>query len=280
MSLRINTNIAAMNAHRLLTQTDSTLGVSIERLSSGLRINHAKDDVAGLSIANNLRMESRGLKMAQQNVTQGTALLQMAEGGANQIESIVERLKELATSAASSNVDDAGRQGLNSEAQNLLAEIDRIAKDTKYGTTPLLSGNLAMTFQIGSASDPDVDQISVSTSFGLLASNLGTAGLNSTTFNLLALGSAQDAITNVNGALSSVNVVLGQIGAAQSRFTYASANLAVKIENIDASQSSIRDVDMAAEMTTFTKNQILLQAGTAMLAQANMMPQSILSLLK
>jgi flagellin len=280
MSLRINTNIAAMNAHRLLTQTDSAIGVSIERLSSGLRINHAKDDVAGLSIANNLRMESRGLTVAQQNVTQGTALLQMAEGGANQIESIVERLKELATSAASSNVDDAGRKGLNSEATNLLAEIDRIAKDTKYGTTALISGNLAMTFQIGSGSDAAVDQISVSTSFGLLASNLGAVGLTSVSFDLSGLTSAQTAITNINNALTSVNLVLGQIGAAQSRFTYASANLAVKIENINASQSSIRDVDMAAEMTTFTKNQILLQAGTAMLAQANMSPQSILSLLK
>ena len=136
MALRINTNIAALNAHRLLTQTDNRMGTSIERLSSGLRINKAKDDVAGLSIANNLRMEVRGLQVAQLNVSQGNALLQMAEGGANQIESIIERLKELATSAASSNVDQAGRTGLQSEASKLLAEIDRIANDTRYGDTP------------------------------------------------------------------------------------------------------------------------------------------------
>jgi len=275
MALRINTNIAALNAHRLLTQTDNRMGTSIERLSSGLRINKAKDDVAGLSIANNLRMEVRGLQVAQLNVSQGNALLQMAEGGANQIESIVERLKELATSAASSNVDDAGRKGLQAEAVNLLGEIDRIAQDTKYGTTNLLSGSMSMTFQIGSSNNTNEDQISISTSSGLLSNNLG---LNS--INLLSMSTAFSAIGAINDSLTSVNLVLGQIGAAQSRLDYASANLAVSIENISASQSAIRDVDMAAEMVTFTKNQILLQAGTAMLAQANMMPQNILSLLK
>jgi len=275
MALRINTNLAALNAHRLLTQTDGLMGKSIERLSSGLRINKAKDDVAGLSIANNLRMEVRGLQVAQLNVTQGNALLQMAEGGATQIESIIERLKELATSAASSNVDQTGRDGLQAEATKLLDEIDRIAKDTKYGTTNLLSGNLSMTFQIGSASVDGEDTVSVSTSYGLLSSSVGLS-----TINLASLASAQVAITSINASLVSVNFVLGQIGAAQSRFDYASANLAVSIENISASQSAIRDVDMASEMVTFTKNQILLQAGTAMLAQANMMPQNILSLLK
>ncbi len=275
MALRINTNLAALNAHRLLTQTDNVMGKSIERLSSGLRINKAKDDVAGLSIANNLRMEVRGLQVAQLNVTQGNALLQMAEGGATQIEGIIERLKELATSASSSNVDQTGRDGLQAEASKLLDEIDRIAKDTKYGTTNLLSGNLSMTFQIGSASVDGEDTVSVNTSYGLLSSSVGLS-----TINLGSLVSAQAAITSINASLVSVNFVLGQIGAAQSRFDYASANLAVSIENISASQSAIRDVDMAAEMVTFTKNQILLQAGTAMLAQANMMPQNILSLLK
>jgi flagellin len=274
MSLRINTNIAAMNAHRMLTQTDDNLSKSIERLSSGLRINKAKDDVAGLAVANKLRMESRGLKMAQQNVSQGNAVLQMAEGGANQIESIIERLKELATSAASDNTDSDGRTGLNAEAQKLLNEIDRIATDTKYGTTNLLSGTLSLTFQIGSANVAAEDRISVTTSTGLLSSNLGINAID-----LTGLSSAQNALTSINNALSSVNLVLGEIGAAQSRFDYASANLAVSIQNIDSSQSTIRDADMAAEMVTFTKNQILLQAGTAMLAQANMMPQSVLSLI-
>jgi flagellin len=274
MSLRINTNIAALNAHRMLTKTDDAMSKSIERLSSGYRINKAKDDVAGLAIANKLRLEVRGLRMAQQNVAQGNAVLQMAEGGANQIESIIERLKELATSAASDNTDADGRTGLNSEATKLLEEIDRIANDTKYGTTNLLAGTFSLTFQIGSANTPTEDRISISTSTGLLSSNLGLNAIN-----LGSLASAQAALVSVNSSLSSVNIILGEIGAAQSRFDYASANLAVSIENISASESVIRDADMAYEMVAFTRNQILLQAGTAMLAQANQMPQNVLSLI-
>jgi len=274
MALRINTNIAALNAHRQLADTDARLSVSMERLSSGYRINKAKDDVAGLSIANAFRMEVRGLRMAQQNASQATALLQVAEGGANKIETIIERLKELATSAASSNVDDTGRARLNAEASALLSEIDRIANDTQYGGTALLTGTVNLTFQIGNANDSALDQITVNLSQGLTTANLG---LNSV--DLSSLASAQSAITDINSSLTSVNIALGQIGAAQSRLEFASANLAVTIENIAASESTIRDVDMAFEMVNFTKNQILLQAGTAMLAQANMAPQSILALL-
>ncbi len=274
MALRINTNIAALNAHRQLADTDARLSVSMERLSSGYRINKAKDDVAGLSIANALRMEVRGLRMAQQNASQATALLQVAEGGANKIETIIERLKELATSAASSNVDDTGRARLNAEASALLSEIDRIANDTQYGGTALLTGTVNLTFQIGNANDSALDQITVNLSQGLTTNSLG---LNSV--DLSSLDGAQSAIEAINSSLTSVNIALGEIGAAQSRLEFASANLAVTIENIAATESTIRDVDMAFEMVTFTKNQILLQAGTAMLAQANMAPQSILALL-
>lgn len=274
MALRINTNIAALNAHRQLADTDARLSVSMERLSSGYRINKAKDDVAGLSIANKFRMEVRGLRMAQQNVAQGTAMLQVADGGTNQIEAIVERLKELATTAASDNSDSNARARLNAEASALLSEIDRIASDTKYGTTNLLSGALSFTFQIGSANIATEDRVSVTTSSGLLSSNLGLNGLS-----LANLASAQAAITSIDNSLTSLSVVQGEIGAAQSRLDFASANLAISIENIASSESTIRDVDMAFEMVTFTKNQILMQAGTAMLAQANMAPQSILGLL-
>jgi flagellin len=273
MALRINTNIAALNAHRQLAQTDNRLSSNIERLSSGYRINKAKDDVAGLAIANNLRMEVRGLRVAQQNISQGNAVLQIAEGGANQIESIIERLKELATSAASSNTDDDGRKRLNAEATSLLSEIDRIATDTKYGTTNLLTGSLSMVFQIGSNNKTE-DMITVSTTGGLLSDSLGLSAIG-----LLTLSNAQTALASINNALITVNILLGEVGAAQSRFDYASANLAVSIENISASESTIRDADMAYEMVNFTRNQILLQAGTAMLAQANMMPQNVLSLI-
>ena len=259
-----------------LTETDSKMSVSLERLSSGYRINRAKDDVAGLAIANKFRVEVRGLRMAQQNTSQATAMLQVAEGGTNQIEAIVERLKELATSAASDNTDSAGRARLDGEAQKLLSEIDRIANDTKYGVTPLLgaSGGISFTFQIGSSNDASQDQINVTTSGSLLSTNLGLS-----TISLTTLASAQAALANIDSSVTSVNVVQGEVGAAQSRLEFAAMNLSISIENIAASESTIRDVDMAFEMVNFTRNQILMQAGTSMLAQANMIPQNILALL-
>jgi flagellin len=276
MSLRINTNIAALNAHRNLTETDSKMGVSLERLSSGYRINRAKDDVAGLAIANKFRVEVRGLRMAQQNTAQATAMLQLAEGGANQIQAIVERLKELATSAASDNTDAAGRTNLNGEAQKLLSEIDRIANDTKYGVTPLLgaTSGINFTFQIGSSNTAAQDQINVTTTGNLLTTSLGLS-----TINLSSLVSAQGALDVIDASVASIAVIQGQVGAAQSRLEFAAINLSISIENIAASESTIRDVDMAFEMINFTRNQILMQAGTSMLAQANMIPQNILALL-
>lgn len=276
MSLRINTNIAALNAHRNLTETDSKMSVSLERLSSGYRINRAKDDVAGLAIANKFRVEVRGLRMAQQNTAQATAMLQLAEGGTNQIQAIVERLKELATSAASSNTDDAGRANLNGEAMKLLEEIDRIANDTKYGVTPLLGavGGINFTFQIGSSNNADEDQIIVTTTGNLLTTSLGLSNID-----LTGLVSAQGALNVIDNSVASIAVIQGEVGAAQSRLEFAAMNLSISIENIAASESTIRDVDMAFEMINFTRNQILMQAGTSMLAQANMIPQNILALL-
>jgi flagellin len=274
MALRINTNVAALNAHRQLTETDEKLKVTMERLSSGYRINRSQDDVAGLSIANKFRMEVRALRAAQQNVAQGQSLLQVAEGGTNKIEEIVERLKELAISASSSNVDTDGHSRINAEAQALMAEIDQIAQDTKYSGNSLLSGAINLTFQVGSGNTTAEDRITVTTSSGLLSSNLGLS-----TLSLNSVASAQSALTSLDAALVSVNLVVGEIGAAGSRLEFAAGNLAISIENLDASHSTIRDADMAYEMTNLTKNQILLQAGTSMLAQANLMPQSILALL-
>jgi flagellin len=277
MGLRINTNITAFNAHRNLAMTDSLLTQSIQRLSSGYRINQAKDDVAGLAIANKFRAEVRGLRMAQQNVSQSTSLLQAAEGAANQVESILERLKELATSAASDNTDAQGRTSLDAEAEKLIEEIDRIVNDTKYSGTTLISGEGGtLTFQIGSANTSN-DQISVD----LSGVNFTSAGLNveAADVDLSSKANAQTAITAVDRAVSAAGAGLGSIGAAQSRISFASANLAISIENLAASESTIRDADMAFEMVHLTRNQIMLQAGTAMLAQANMAPQSILSMI-
>jgi flagellin len=274
MALRINTNIAALNAHRQLSDTDARLRVSMERLSSGYRINRSMDDVAGLAIANKFRMEVRALRTAQQNVAQGQALLQVAEGGTTKIENIIERLKELAISAASDNVDSDGRTRLNAEAGALLAEIDQIANDTKYSGVALLNAAINMTFQVGSGATAAEDRINVTTTAGLLSNSLGLSSLS-----LTSVANAQTALTSIDNALVSVNLVTGEIGAAASRIEFSAGNLQIAIENLDASHSAIRDVDMAFEMTTLTKNQILLQAGTAMLAQANMLPQSVLSLL-
>ena len=274
MALRINTNIAALNAHRQLTETDNRLRVSMERLSSGYRINRAMDDVAGLSIANKFRLEVRAMRAAQQNVSQATAVLQVAEGGTQKIESIIERLKELAISAASDNTDSDGRSRLNAEANALIQEIDQIAKDTKYSGTSLICSNLNLTFQVGSGGIAAEDQITVTTTAGLLSNALG---INS--IDLRSSGTATTALGNIDSALTSVNVITGELGAAASRLEFAAGNLAIAVENLDASHSTIREVDMAFEMTNLTKNQILLQAGTAMLAQANMMPQSVLALL-
>jgi len=276
MGLRINNNIAALNAHRQLAATDARLTKSIERLSSGYRINHAKDDVAGMSIANKFRMEVRGLRMAQQNVSQGTSMLQVAEGGAMQIEAIVERLKELATSAASSNTDSDGRSRINAEATALLAEIERIATDTKYNTQKLIDGTGAtFTFQVGSYNTAAQDVITIS----MANVDVDKAALGLSSLALDSVANASTALASIDAALSSVNIAMGTIGAAQSRMEFAGANLAVSIENLAASESTVRDADMAYEMIAFTKNQILLQAGTAMLAQANLAPQVVLQLL-
>ena len=277
MALRINTNVSALNAHRQLATTDANLAQSIARLSSGLRINQAKDDVAGLAIANKFRTEVRGLRMAQQNASQANSMLQLGEGAANQVEGILERMKELATSAASDNIDEAGRVRLDAEAQQLILEITRIAADTKYNGTTVINGEGGtQTFQIGSANTSN-DQIAVD----LSGVNFTTAGLNvenDTDIDLTTKANAQAALDAVDKAVSLAGAGLGSIGAAQSRLSYAAANLSSSIENLAASESAIRDVDMALEMVNFTKNQILLQAGTAMLAQANLAPQQVLAL--
>ncbi|MFZ7112557.1 MAG: flagellin [Desulfatiglandales bacterium] len=274
MGLRINNNITAYTAHRNLAATDSQLTKSIGKLSSGLRINNAKDDVAGLQIANQFRAQVRGLRMAQQNASQATSMLQQAEGAMNQIEGILERLKELAVSAASDNTDQAGKDALHSEASQLLNEINRIALDTKYNTGELIDGTAStMTFQIGSENSASA-QIKVD----LGSINFTTGSLGVATIALNSTADAQSALTTITDAITEAGKGLGDVGAVQSRLEYAASNLAISIENISASESTIRDADMAYEMVTFTKNQIMVQAGTAMLAQANMAPQNILSL--
>jgi flagellin len=211
--------------------------------------------------------------VASRNVSEANAMVQVAEGAYDQIGNMLVRLKELATQAASANAGD-DRDKINAEATALLAEINRISDATEYAGAGLLDGSLGtQTFQVGSTEDT-FSQIEVS--FGTVSTASGS--LNIATLDLSTAANAQTALTSVDSAIDTLNDSRGALGAIQNRLAYASANLSTTIENVQAAESVIRDVDMAAEMTTFTKNQILLQAGTAMLAQANMAPQVVLSL--
>jgi flagellin len=379
MGLRIQNNIAAMNAHRQLTISDSGMAKSLERLSSGYRINKAADDAAGLSISQAFRADIASFKVAARNASEASSLLQVAEGAADQIGNMLTRLKELATQAASANAG-SNLDKINAEKAQLLTEIDKIAQSTEYADVALINGSYGVavstsggdvttangfgsltgmkagysyvinvidtaaskadvridvynsagtavgyetvfdtsipaagstanvdfnglglhlkinsgisealagngsstvhakdsgnsTFQVG-AENSNYNQISIS--LGELTT--ASSGLNITGIDLSTASTAQTALDTIDTAIGSLNTVRGNIGAYVNQLSYHSANLATTIENVQAAESVIRDVDMASEMTNFTKNQILMQAGTAMLAQANMAPQQVLSL--
>jgi len=280
MGLRIANNIAALNTHRWLSIADANVARSLERLSSGYRVNKAADDAAGLAISSRFRAQIRSLQQAQRNTSQAISMLQVAEGSLNEIHNILERLKELATEAASDTVGDTDRSKIDSEADALLAEIDRISQATKYSDTQLIYstatswGDAAYSaeIQVGYKNE-DYDKISIS----LKAINTATLGVNN--LDLSSQASAQAALNTLETAIGSVAAARSDIGAVQNRLEYTAANLAVTVENYIASDSVIRDVDMAAEMTNFTKNQILVQSATAMLAHANMLPQNVLTLI-
>lgn len=274
MSLRINQNLEALNAWRNLTVTSSNLAKSMEKLSSGLRINRAGDDAAGLAISEKLRGQVRGLNQAVRNAQDGISLIQTAEGALNETHSILQRLRELAVQGSSDTLTAEDRSSIQKEIDSLLAEIDRIATTTEFNTQKLLNGNVATTalnFQIGANSGQTIAvTIATATTAALTISGIS---VGSTTLANQAIVSLDDAIKAISGSRAS-------LGAIQNRLEHTIANLSVASENLAASESRIRDVDMAQEMMSFTKNQILQQAGTAMLAQANMAPQAVLQLLK
>ncbi len=372
MGLRIQNNIAAMNAHRNLSISDASLSKSLEKLSSGYRINKAADDAAGLAISSSFRADIASYRVASRNASEASSMLQVAEGATDQISSMLVRLKELATQAASANAG-SNTDKIDAEAQKLISEIDRIADSTEYAGSKLIDGTFGVGVSAGAAAavvsasngyggvtglkagetynvattvntTTGAGTMSITTGAGsetvyftapgsgettdaffgsmgltislnsdvsssldgaLIAEDSGTSdfqigadnnadnrisisignvtkgssGLNIESVDLNTATSAQNALDSIDAAISSLNSARGNIGAFMNRLSYAAANLSSTIENVSAAESTIRDVDMAAEMTSFTKSQILLQAGTAMLAQANMAPQSILSLL-
>jgi len=375
MGLRIQNNIAAFNAHRNLTKSDNALSKSLERLSSGFRINKASDDAAGLAVSMRFRAQIRSLQQASRNAAEANSMLQVAEGAGAQITNILQRMKELATQAASSNTGTADRGNIHSEVQTLEGEISRIANSTKYAGSTLVNGNFgalgvsdygSLDSQFG-IEGVDTSNATAATEYGITVSTAGnnsltitdgtitqtitlgaaSTGMDSQTLDFTALGIkvevnalfsndtlnildtnastmttsatssssfqvgyennpdnrigfslgdmttlglgadvdvstqslAQLALAQIDTAIDTLADARAEIGRTQNQFGFASANLSSTIENISASESVIRDSDMAFETVAFTKNQILLQAGTAMLAQANAAPQTVLSLL-
>jgi flagellin len=292
VGLRINNNIAAFNAYRNLSVTDVNMSKSLEKLSSGYRINRAADDAAGLAISEGLRSQIGGLKVAVRNAQDGISVVQTAEGALNESQAILQRMRDLAVQAANGGSQDSTAQAAaDTEFKQLQSELDRIANTTAFGNTKLLDGTYGATvglFQVGSANSAN-DQIQVDLTaagniFGTGSSLTGftSAGLavDNATLDLTTTTNAQNAITALDTAIKGVSTARANLGAYQNRFEHTINNLNVAVENVTASESRIRDTDMASEMVEFTKNQILSQAGTAMLAQANQAPQSVLKLLQ
>jgi flagellin len=275
MGLRINQNIAASNAYRNLSVNDGQMAKSLEKLSSGFRINRAADDAAGLSISEGLRGQIGGLKVAVRNAQDGISVVQTAEGALTETHSILQRMRDLAVQASNGGSQDVVAQtAADTEFQQLNLEIDRIAKTTQFGTQKLLDGTFtAGAFQVGANNNAN-EQITIAIG-NADATTLGTKALA-----LTSTAGAQAAITAVDTAINTVSSTRGNLGAYQNRFEHTINNLNVAVENLSSSESRIRDTDMAQEMVQFTKSQILTQAGTAMLAQANQAPQSVLQLLR
>jgi len=285
VGIRIQNNIAAFNAYRNLSVTDMQMSKSLEKLSSGYRINRAADDAAGLAISEGLRSQIGGLKVAVRNAQDGISVVQTAEGALNETQAILQRMRDLSVQAANGGSQDANAQAAaNTEFQQLNKELDRIANTTSFGSTKLLNGTYTGTFQVG-ANNSTNDQIAVDLTSagalsGLTVTGLDSAGLATGASLLTSTAGAQAAITTVDTALKDVSTVRANLGAYQNRFEHTINNLNVATENVTASESRIRDTDMASEMVNFTRSQILSQAGTAMLAQANQAPQSVLKLLQ
>jgi flagellin len=268
MSLRIQSNPEAMNAHRQLIGTSDKLQKSMERLSSGYRINRAADDAAGLAISEKLRGQISGISQAMRNSQDAVSLVQTAEGALHEVHSMLQRVRELAVQYKNGTLSPDDRLAIQSEVNQLEAEISRIGDQVQFNGVQLLDSNSQITFQVGAM---DGEVITVSTV------SLGSA-IGTTAFALTSLGSTD--ISEIDTAINNVSAQRAEFGAVQNRLDHTLANLATYHENLVASESRVRDADMAQEMVNFTKLQILQQAGTSMLAQANQVPQSVLTLLR
>lgn len=276
MGLRINTNTASLNAQRNLYGTKLALDKSLEKLSSGYRINRAGDDAAGLAISESLKGQIKGLKQAWRNAQDGVSMIQVAEGGLQEVSNILIRLRELGVQAASDTVGPIERQLMNVEYQQLLDEIDRISDSTEFNGTPLLSGTGAiLDFQVGTRNDPNIDRLS----FDASKADANSAALGVNLSTVADKASAQNSLSSIDEAIVAVSAMRADFGAMQNRLQSTISNLSISLENMQAANSRIRDVDIAEETAEMTKQNILMNAGTSVLAQANQTAKSALSLL-
>ncbi len=284
MALIVNTNIASLNAQRNLSTSNAALSLSLQRLSSGLRVNSAKDDAAGMAVAESITSGVRGNTQAIRNANDGISVGQTAEGALGQIANNLQRIREISVQAANGSISDSNRSQLQKEVDQLTQEISRIVQTTEFNGTKLLSGAATITFQIGYSGSAD-NQVSISTTD---LAQAGSAGLNAFsgsltatgTINVTTSGGASAALSQLDADIAQVANLRSTYGAVQNRFEAVISNLQHYVENLTASRSRIMDADFASDSAQLTRNQILQQAGTAILAQANTVPQQALTLLR
>lgn len=277
MGLRINTNIPSLVAQRNLRNTRSSLDTTLERLSSGSRINHAGDDAAGLAISESLRAQIRGLSQAERNAQDGISLVQVAEGAMSEVSNMLIRLRELGVQAASDTVGPSERKFLDLEFQQLMEEMDRIAKSTEYNHVPLLNGTAqAFEIQIGTGNNPMTDRVRL---FDNSAADVSIVALGLNLANVADKVSAQNSLASIDTAIGQVTSMRAEFGALQNRLQSVVNNISIGKENMSAANSRIRDADIAEEATNLAKSQILMQSGVSVLAQANATAKTALGLL-
>ncbi|MBF0634095.1 MAG: flagellin FliC [Nitrospinae bacterium] len=288
--MRVYNNLYSVTSQRHLDTNSNALRGSLEKLSSGLRINRGADAAAGLAISEGLRSDIRSLQQATRNANDGVSLINTAEGALSEQASILVRMRELAAQSATGTVGSTERQTINREFTALRNEIDRISSVTEFNGQKLLngamsadaatlatSGSNSVAIQIGMQATVN-DRISLNQQVDLTA--IDSTGLNITDISVTHASSALDSMTRLDSALSKVTEARGKLGAVQNRLVHTINNLAVSSENLQAAESQIRDADYASEISAFTRNQIMVQASTSILAQSNLVPQSVLQLLR
>ena len=277
MGLRINTNVASLNAQRNLRGTRLAMEKTLEKLSSGQRINRAGDDAASLAISENLKAQIRGLVQSSRNAEDGISLVQIAEGNLSEVSNILIRLRQLAVQAASDTIGGTERKFLNVEFEQLTSEIDRIANSTEFNRVPLLNGTGAVfDIQIGTRNDPVSDRLT----FDASSADVNVAALGLNLASVADKVSSQNSLSAIDQAIISVSGIRADFGALQNRLQSTVNNIAISVENLSSANSRVRDTDVAAEIAELTKNNILMKAGTSVLAQANASMTSALNLIQ